>query len=132
MWASLVRNAISRRRQSFAAHKSRHAKLSRGIELLQQVDDERDARTEHQPQSTAVASSLPEHLKSNMNSTFDQILEADMGSDASQTSFGTSLSGNNDVHLNIPRWPREARNGNPIECPLCFMMVVVASRDSWR
>lgn len=64
-------NAISRRRQSFAAHKLRHAKLPREIELWKQVDDERDAQTERLPQTTAVASSLPEHITRNTNSTYD-------------------------------------------------------------
>jgi hypothetical protein len=125
-------NAISRRRQSFAAHKSRHAKLSRGVELWEQVDDERDTQTEHQPYTTAVASSLPEHITRNANSTYDQILEADMGSDTSQTLYDTSLSRHNNMHPIIPRWPQKARTGKPIECPLCFMVVSVASRDSWR
>jgi hypothetical protein len=125
-------NAISRRRQSFAAHKLRHAKLSREIELWKQVDDERDAQTERLPQTTAVASSLPEHITRNTNSTYDQILEADIGSDISQTLYGTSLSRHNNMHPIIPRWPQKARTGNPIECPLCFMVVSVASRDSWR
>nr|RBQ98546.1 hypothetical protein FVER53263_03599 [Fusarium verticillioides] len=79
-------------------------------------------------QST-LASSLPKKLNVNQPISLEE--DGDDISDAgrSQTSWATSAA--NPERRKIPALPAEAENG-PFECPFCFMMVSVSSRNRWK
>ncbi|EXK85044.1 hypothetical protein FOQG_10983 [Fusarium oxysporum f. sp. raphani 54005] len=116
--AERLGKAISRRRQYFKYRELHHDKLASGLEL-----DDKD-----QMQST-VASSLPKKL--NVNDPISLEENVDDASDAgrSQTSWATSAA--NPERRKIPALPAGAENG-PFECPFCFMMVSIASRNHWK
>ncbi|KAF5590632.1 zinc finger transcription factor ace1 [Fusarium pseudoanthophilum] len=116
--AERLGKAITRRRQYFKYRELHHDKLTSGLEL----DDD------DQTQST-VASSLPKNLKENELISMDK--EVDDVSDAvrSQTSWATSVA--NPDRPKIPALPVEAENG-PFECPFCFMMISIASKNHWK
>ncbi|WKT46770.1 hypothetical protein QSH57_011644 [Fusarium oxysporum f. sp. vasinfectum] len=116
--AERLGKAISRRRQYFKYRELHHEKLASGLEL-----DEKD-----QMQST-VASSLPKKLNISEHISLEE--EVDDASDTarSQTSWATSAA--NPDGRKIPALPAEAENG-PFECPFCFMMVSITSRNHWK
>ncbi|KAI1034468.1 hypothetical protein LB504_004494 [Fusarium proliferatum] len=116
--AERLGKAISRRRQYFKYRELHHEKLASGLEL-----DGKD-----QMQST-VASSLPKNL--NLNEPISLEEDVDDASDAgrSQTSWATSAA--NPERRKIPALPGEAENG-PFECPFCFMMISVSSKNQWK
>ncbi|SCO85908.1 uncharacterized protein FRV6_10035 [Fusarium oxysporum] len=116
--AERLGKAISRRRQYFKYRELHHDKLASGLEL-----DDKD-----QMQSTG-ASSLPKKLNVN-----EPISLEEGGNDASdtgrsQTSWATSAA--SPERRKIPPLPVGAGNG-PFECPFCFMMVSIASRNHWK
>ncbi|EWY95075.1 hypothetical protein FOYG_04198 [Fusarium oxysporum NRRL 32931] len=110
--------AISRRRQYFKYRELHHDKLASGLEL-----DDKD-----QMQST-VASSLPKKLNVNEPFSLEEDVEDVSDTGRSQTSWATSAA--NPERRKIPPLPAEAENG-PFECPFCFMMVSIASKNHWR
>ncbi|EWG41493.1 hypothetical protein FVEG_03599 [Fusarium verticillioides 7600] len=116
--AERLGKAISRRRQYFKYRELHHDKLASGLDL-----DDQD-----QMQST-VASSLPNKLNVSQPISLEE--DGDDVSDAgrSQTSWATSAA--NPERRKIPALPAEAENG-PFECPFCFMMVSVSSRNHWK
>ncbi|KAF5546497.1 zinc finger transcription factor ace1 [Fusarium mexicanum] len=116
--AERLGKAISRRRQYFKYRELHHGKLTSGLEL----DDE------GQIQST-VASSLPKNLNANEPISMDKEVDNASDSARSQTSWATSAA--NTDRPRIPALPAEAENG-PFECPFCFMMVSVASRNDLK
>ncbi|KAF5553085.1 zinc finger transcription factor ace1 [Fusarium phyllophilum] len=121
--AERLGKAISRRRQYFKYRELHHNKLSSGLEL-----DGKD-----QMQST-VAPSLPKKLDLNEPISLEEDGDEEDGDDASdtgrsQTSWATSAA--NPERRKIPALPAESENG-PFECPFCFMMVSIASRNHWK
>lgn len=110
--------AISRRRQYFKYRELHHDKLASGLEL-----DDKD-----QMQST-VASSLPKKLNVNEPISLDENVDDASDAGRSQTSWATSAA--NPERRKIPALPAGAENG-PFECPFCFMMVAITSRNHWK
>ncbi|KAF5978676.1 zinc finger transcription factor ace1 [Fusarium coicis] len=116
--AERLGKAISRRRQYFKYRELHHEKLASGLEL-----DGKD-----QIQST-VASSLPKKLNVNEPISLKEDLDDESDTGRSQTSWATSAA--NPERRKIPALPAEAENG-PFECPFCFVMVSVSSRNHWK
>jgi hypothetical protein len=114
--------AISRRRQYLKYREAHHKKLAYGIDK-----EQGDSHTEAARQST-VASSLPSALKE-----VDHIdLTEDSGSESGVSMASSVTSANGTVKLRPPPLPREAQDGNPFECPLCFMIVSIRGTRSWQ
>ncbi|KAF5970482.1 zinc finger transcription factor ace1 [Fusarium bulbicola] len=116
--AERLGKAISRRRQYFKYRELHHDKLANGLDL-----DDKD-----QMQST-VASSLPKRLNVNEPISLEEDLDDASDTVRSQTSWATSAA--NPERQKIPTLPAEAKNG-PFECPFCFMMISIASRNHWK
>ncbi|KAG5812804.1 hypothetical protein H9Q74_004141 [Fusarium xylarioides] len=116
--AERLGKAISRRRQYFKYRELHHDKLASGLEF-----DGKD-----QMQST-VASSLPKKLNVNEPISFEEGVNDESDTGRSQTSWATSAA--NPERRKIPALPVEAENG-PFECPFCFMMVSITSRNHWK
>ncbi|KAH7202523.1 hypothetical protein BKA60DRAFT_657595 [Fusarium oxysporum] len=116
--AERLGKAISRRRQYFKYRELHHDKLASGLEL-----DDKD-----QMQST-VASSLPKKLNMNEPISLEENVDDASDTGRSQTSWATSAA--NPERRKIPALPAGAENG-PFECPFCFMMVYIASRNHWK
>ena len=47
---------------------------------------------------------------------------------ASQTSFATSVN----AAIRVPSLPKEARDNDFFECPLCFMIVSIHTKAAWK
>ncbi|TVY72739.1 Zinc finger transcription factor ace1 [Fusarium oxysporum f. sp. cubense] len=116
--AERLGKAISRRRQYFKYRELHHDKLTSGLEI-----DDKD-----QMQST-VASSLPKKLNVNEPVSLEENVDDASDAERSQTSWATSAA--NPERRKIPALPAGAENG-PFECPFCFMMVSIASRNHWK
>ncbi|KAH7483827.1 hypothetical protein FOMA001_g7273 [Fusarium oxysporum f. sp. matthiolae] len=116
--AERLGKAISRRRQYFKYRELHHDKLASDLEL-----DDKD-----QIQST-VASSLPKKLSVNEPISLEENVDDASDAGRSQTSWATSAA--NPERRKIPALPAGAENG-PFECPFCFMMVSIASRNHWK
>ncbi|KAF4498433.1 Zinc finger transcription factor ace1 [Fusarium agapanthi] len=113
--AERLGKAISRRRQYFKYKELHHDKLASGLDL-----DDKD-----QMQST-VASSLPKRHNVNEPISLEEDLDDASDTVRSQTSWATLAA--NPERRKIPALPAEAENG-PFECPFCFMMISIASRN---
>ncbi|KAF5585568.1 zinc finger transcription factor ace1 [Fusarium pseudocircinatum] len=116
--AERLGKAISRRRQYFKYRELHHHKLASGLDL-----DDKD-----QMQST-IASSLPKKLNANEAISLEEDVDDASDTRSSQTSWVTSAA--NSVRRKIPALPAEAQKG-PFECPFCFMMVSITSRNHWK
>ncbi|KAK2761691.1 hypothetical protein FQN54_001519 [Arachnomyces sp. PD_36] len=118
--------AISRRRQYLQYREAHHKKLAYNLEATDNPIRD-SSRTEMVPEST-VASSLPPALKE-----MDHLdLSEDHGSEAGFSDASTATSTNDTMKLRPPPLPKEAEDGSPFECPLCFMIISVRSTRSWK
>jgi hypothetical protein len=117
--------AISRRRQYLKYHEMHHKKLAHGIDIDPSATQ--DAHTEILLQST-IASSLPTALKS-----VDHIdLDGDSQSESGISNASSVTTTDNTTELHVPPLPKEARDGSPFECPLCFRIISIRKTHSWR
>jgi len=122
---SRLGRAISRRRQYLKYREAHHKKLAYGID--KEAKDQEDSHTEAARQST-VASSLPSALKE-----VDHIdLTEDSGSESVASMASSVTSANDSAKLRPPPLPKESLDGNPFECPLCFMIVSIRGTRSWK
>ncbi|KAF2176891.1 hypothetical protein K469DRAFT_605505, partial [Zopfia rhizophila CBS 207.26] len=109
--------AISGRRQYLNYREQHHQKLAKNVEKI----GFEEPRTEHTTNSTE-ASPLPKRA-----ATPDDVL--DDGDDAlSQTSYATSVN----ATIRAPPLPKEAREREHFECPLCFMIVSIHTTAGWK
>ncbi|KAF2826329.1 hypothetical protein CC86DRAFT_28104 [Ophiobolus disseminans] len=109
--------AISARRQYLTYREEHHSKLSKGSEKLG-LDE---SRTEHTNNSTE-ATPMP---ALDRQQSFNALDEDDS---ISQTSFATSIN----AAIRVPSLPKEARDKEFFECPLCFMIVSIHSKAAWK
>ncbi|KAH7207182.1 hypothetical protein DER44DRAFT_840640 [Fusarium oxysporum] len=116
--AERLGKAISRRRQYFKYRELHHDKLASGLEL----------DVKGQMQST-VASSLPKKLNVSDPISLEEDVDDVSDTGRSQTSWATSTASSG--RRKIPAFPAEAENG-PFECPFCFMMISISSRNHWK
>lgn len=108
--------ALSRRRQFFKYREHHQSKLRQG--LLTNHDD-----------TSTVASSIPSNLKIEKISAAD-FDDAGSESGLSQTSFADSSEESTRPH--VPPLASKYMDGEPFECPLCFLLITLNSGHSWK
>ncbi|KAJ3473627.1 hypothetical protein NLG97_g10210 [Lecanicillium saksenae] len=114
--------ATSRRRQYLRYREEHTVRLADGLE-----EEAAPAAADPIERATTRASSLPEHLKGPRGPI--EPLESDNMSEASGTSYATSVSSTN--RLRVPPVPAEHEDG-PIKCPYCHMFILVRNRSDWK
>ncbi|KAJ4319287.1 hypothetical protein N0V94_003979 [Neodidymelliopsis sp. IMI 364377] len=107
--------AISSRRQYLTYREIHHDKLSKGIEKL----GLEAARTETTTNST-------EATKLQRTNSLNLLDEDDDTS--SQTSYATSIN----ATLRAPKLPKEARERDHYNCPLCFALIDIHTTAAWK
>ena len=142
--------AITRRREFFQYRERHRKKLSRNIESFE-FDNGSEPATERRPDPMA---SLAGHSRENTHYSFlsstaptvsfpptqasttenERIVHPEDQSDAgqSETSFAVSISELEENVLRPPPRPKEAADGEPFECPYCFVILVAPSNKSWE
>jgi hypothetical protein len=128
--ADRLGRAVSYRRHYLSYREQHHSKLAKNVESI----GFEEPRTEHTTNSTE-ASPIPLDAvvrpalgtSAAVLPTLDTVM--DDGQDAlSQTSYANSV---NDT-LRVPPLPREAREKEHFECPLCFMIVSIHTKAAWK
>ncbi|CAO2648287.1 Nn.00g075540.m01.CDS01 [Neocucurbitaria sp. VM-36] len=110
--------AISGRRHYLSYREEHHKKLTNNIE---KIGFEKPT-TEFTTNSTE-ATPIGRIERSNSLNILDE------GDDtASQTSYATSVN----ATIRVPRLPKEARDKDFFECPLCFLLVSVHTEAEWN
>jgi hypothetical protein len=110
--------ALSARRQYLSYREDHHQKLAKNIE---KIGFEKTI-TEFTTNSTE-ATPIPRIERSMSLNVLDE------GDDtASQTSYATSVN----ATIRVPSLPREARNKDFFECPLCFLLVSIQTAAGWK
>ncbi|KAL1601483.1 hypothetical protein SLS60_006398 [Paraconiothyrium brasiliense] len=108
--------AISGRRQYLSYRELHHQKLAKKAELI----GLEQPRTEHTTNSTE-ASPLPVARSNSLD-----VLDED--DTLSQTSYATSVN----ATIRVPPLPKQAREHEHFECPLCFMIVSIHTKAAWK
>ncbi|KAF1961192.1 hypothetical protein CC80DRAFT_402833, partial [Byssothecium circinans] len=110
-------HAISSRRQYLCYREEHHQKLAKNTDLIGMEAP----RTQYTSNSTE-ATPLPLVARASSFDVFD-------GDDAlSQTSYAPSEG----ATIRVPQLPKEAREQEHYECPLCFMIVSIHTKKSWK
>jgi len=118
--ANRLGRAMACRRFYFKYRKEHRNRLGQGL-----VDD-----SDEDEQATTVASSLPEQLKEVEETCSGSLaIVDDVGSNASSTSYGTSLP--DSTQLRVPSIPKEYKDG-PFNCPFCQMIISINTRYAWK
>ncbi|KAF2121308.1 hypothetical protein BDV96DRAFT_640703 [Lophiotrema nucula] len=120
---SRLGRAISGRRQYLAYREQHHGKLAKNVEKI----GFEEPRTEHTTNSTE-ASPLPATGGAIAAAVAEPVDVADNDDALSQTSYASSI----DTTIRVPSLPREARQQEHFECPLCFMIVSIHTTAAWR
>ena len=116
--AERMGRALSARRQYLSYREEHHSKLTKNIEKI----GFEKATTEFTTNSTE-ATPIPRIQRSMSLNVLDE------GDDtASQTSYATSVN----ATIRVPSLPREARNKDFFECPLCFLLVSIHTSVGWK
>jgi hypothetical protein len=110
--------ALSARRQYLSYREEHHQKLTKNIEKL----GFEKAATEFTTNSTE-ATPIPRVERSRSLHVLDEGDDA-----ASQTSYATSVN----ATIRVPSLPREARDKDFFECPLCFLLVSIHTAAGWK
>jgi hypothetical protein len=110
--------ALSARRQYLIYREEHHQKLTKNIEKI----GFEKATTEFTKDSTE-ATLIPRIERSMSLNVLDEEDDA-----ASQTSYATSVN----ATIRAPPLPREARNKDFFECPLCFLLVSIHTAAGWK
>ncbi|KAF2467713.1 uncharacterized protein BDR25DRAFT_374557, partial [Lindgomyces ingoldianus] len=114
--AERLGRALSGRRQYLSYREAHHQKLAKNMEMI----GFEEPRTEHTTNSTE-ATPIPIARTNSLN-VFD-------GDDAlSQTSYATSVN----AAIRVPPLPKEAREEEHFECPLCFMILSIHTKLGWK
>jgi hypothetical protein len=113
--AERLGRAISSRRQYLTYREVHHEKLSKGIDKL----GLEAARTEFTTNSTEAT-----RLQQN-----DKVTMMDDGDDTcSMTSYATSVN----ATLRAPGLPKEAREKEYYNCPLCHVLISIHTTAAWK
>ncbi|KAH8726118.1 hypothetical protein GQ44DRAFT_759125 [Phaeosphaeriaceae sp. PMI808] len=113
--------AISGRRQYLAYREEHHLKLAKNIDNI----------GFEEPKNSGFAGSEESASNSTKATMLDHqnILERiDDDGRASQTSFATSVN----ATIRVPSLPKEAAENDFFECPLCFMIVSIHAKKTWK
>lgn len=123
--AERLGKAISQRRQYLRYRRVHRQKLAQGLDKAHEPEAEGEE---------TLASSLPGHLKDDADRkegpqpvmTFaENRSEAGM----SATSYATTSA--SEGNIRVPKLPRASEVG-PFECPLCYMIIQIEDRASWK
>ena len=111
--------AITQRRNYLDYRARHHAKLGKGIDEAQGIQG-----------SETNEAALSETIATDFYGDSGNL--DDLGSDLvnSQTSYATSLLDGRDKVF-VPPLPKESAGGKPFECPYCFFVIEVKTRQSW-
>ncbi|ORY13202.1 hypothetical protein BCR34DRAFT_276309 [Clohesyomyces aquaticus] len=124
--------AISRRRQYLQYRDGHRKRLGQGLETIETAPSSDEAATTTISQDkieSTVASSIPLALKateSRIGLAEDECYEDIL----SQTSYASTSD--NSERLRPPPVPKQARDGNPFECPVCFRIIAVRQVAAWQ
>lgn len=116
--AQRLGTALTRRRQHFAYRRDHNAKLSSGVDQM----DEMQSLTEVTKATKLIQT----------NTGYDQTLDMVGGQDdaASATTFRTEAESSG--VLRVPPAPAASADEQPFECPFCYNIIVVQGRESWK
>ncbi|KAF2786301.1 hypothetical protein K505DRAFT_260177 [Melanomma pulvis-pyrius CBS 109.77] len=109
--------AISGRRQYLTYREEHHQKLTKNIEKI----GHEEPKTEHTTNSTE-ASPMPV-LDTKVTTVVDDSFDT-----LSQTSYATSVN----ATIRAPPLPKEAKEKEHFECPLCYMIVSIHTTAGWK
>jgi hypothetical protein len=112
--------AISGRRQYLSYREEHHQKLVKNVERI----GHEEPRTEHTTNSTE-ASPMPVLDQSKVNTVMYDSFDFDT---LSQTSYATSIN----ATIRAPPLPKEAKEKEHFECPLCYMIVSIHTTTGWK
>lgn len=120
-----IGEANCRRRQLLRYYEGHHGKISRYID--HPVQDPRPHTTTSTllQSQTTVTTMKAQAIVSNELPTSD-------GDHRSQTSYTTSVIHRMCMAIPPPANSRDAFNGQPFQCPYCFLMIKIGNRLSWR
>jgi hypothetical protein len=113
-----VGKSMSKHRQYFRYRKSHNEKLRADL-----TDIEVDAW--ERPSTVATSLFVTDTPRLGI-----ERLEFETESNYTATSYEGSFTG--DARLEIPKWPVEAQEGSPFECPLCYGILEAETETSWR
>ena len=113
--------AMTRRRQYLRYRERHRAKLSKGIDRAQDVNENTAEDATILLSETIATDAGRLHLV-----TDDVRSEAGV----SQTSYGSAMLQGGSI--TIPSRPKESIGGAPFECPYCFLMISISSSLSWH
>ena len=113
-----VGKSMSKHRQYFRYRKSHNEKLRADL-----TDIEVDAW--ERPSTVATSLFVTDTPRLGI-----ERLEFETESNYTATSYEGSFTG--DARLEIPKWPVEAQEGSPFECPLCYGILEAETEMSWR
>ena len=119
-----IAQANSRRRQYFKYRERHQAKLAKGLDEDEVVNETTDRSVA--PKSSVLLS----------DTVASQFVESGIISDdtqsttgLSQTSYAPSLDSG--LALTVPGAPPESHDGRPFECPYCFCIISIRNRKAW-
>jgi hypothetical protein len=107
--------AISARRRYLTYREEHHRKLSKNVEKIGYEEPKTIVTT-----NSTEATRLDGAEKYTLDEDDEEIL--------SQTSYAASEN----AALRVPGLPREARNQEHFECPLCYMIVSIRTQAAWK
>jgi hypothetical protein len=113
--AERLGRAISSRRQYLTYREQHHDKLSKGIDKLGMEA----ARSQFTTNSTEAT---------RLQRTDSLTIMDDEDDTASMTSYATSVN----ATLRAPNLPREAREKEHYNCPLCYNLVAIHTTPAWK
>lgn len=116
---------ISGRRQYLSYRETHAEKLAKNVETI----GFEEPRTEHTNNSTE-ASPLPHKVAASADPRYSKTDIAIDNDDEilSQTSYAPTEN----ATMRVPSLPREARDQECFECPLCFMIVSIHTKRAWK
>lgn len=135
--AERLGRAITRRREYLRYRQEHHHKLASVGDSGKQdiVDEEEQTAPSTEPTTFVPDPDTTIHQISDLN--HDEIFER--ASEASLTSFATSLSADSDAQkLRVPKPPKICSNGmvfkygEPFECPYCYTIHIVNDYRDWK
>ncbi|KAJ5782233.1 hypothetical protein N7457_004007 [Penicillium paradoxum] len=109
--------AISQRRATLRYRERHHFKLAQGLDQV--INDRDDSQSAMLSETVAT-----EFVEKPVEDYFD------MQSIASQTSYSRTLIGGGSGPI-IPPAPKDSLNGDPFECPYCFILIIIENKHSW-
>ncbi|KAL1392315.1 hypothetical protein HDK64DRAFT_296943 [Phyllosticta capitalensis] len=127
--------ATSARRNYFKYREARQIDLSSGLEKLEIRETGDEIKSE--ATRSIVATSLNTIAKGMEDFKTENSGYTPSEAETIATSFASSFQGNEDTEehdntFKIPPFPEEGYGGAPFQCPICFSIVSVKTKNSWK